>query len=121
MADLDVTDVLDDPDFKTRFTVRRVRSGMVDGYTVENPLDPVETEGVIYPAGGSKLYRKPDGEMSVADIAIITKFPLTSGDSDYAADTVVVKGVSYTIINLNPYVFGAGFVQAIGLQSRQNV
>jgi len=120
MADLDVTDVLDDPDFKTRFTVRRVRSGMVDGYTVENPLDPVETEGVVSPASGSKLYRKPDGEMSVADISIITKFPLTSGDSTYAADIVVVKGVRYAIINSNPYSFGVGFVQATGLQVRFN-
>ena len=120
MADLDVTDVLDDPDFKSSFVVIRRESTTVDGYTSEIDMDPITTEGVVYPAGGSKLVRKPDGEMTVADISIITKYPLSSGDSTYAADIVVIKGVSYTIINSNPYGFGKGFYQATGLQVRFN-
>lgn len=110
---LDVTDVLDDPDFKTTFVVKRTTQ------TVNNYGEAVETvvsstqSGVVFPTSGKELFRKADAESVGGDIMVVTKFRLTTGGSGVAADIIVWGGNEWTVMRTKDFSeYGQGFIQA---------
>lgn len=114
MADLDVSDVLDDPDFYTDdlILVRRRVEAIEDG-TSDSLRDPTRFRGVVIPDGGEGLIQTPEGDMVSGDITVFTRVALTSGDQGTAADLVVWDGRTHKVVSAKPYRFGAGFTQAI--------
>lgn len=114
MPSLDVSDVLDDPLFRTDFSVKRNvatvgangRPAFVETVTL--------TTGVITSDSGENLLRTADARNAIGRIMIHTKFFLHSGENGIEADIIVWREREWTIIVVNDYSeYGLGFVSAV--------
>ncbi len=111
---LDVTDVLDDPDFldTTLVLVRRVVAQQQDG-TARGAGGPIPFAGVVLPDGGQELIQTPEGNQVQGDITIYTRTALTAGDANLDADVVHWNGATYRVIATKPWLFGQTYMQAV--------
>ena len=122
MPILDVSELLDDPDFIQTISVIRIDQDVsAQGETQEDRL-PFTVQAVCVPLTTQELSRMPDAEMLRGGITVYARFPLISGEASNTADIVVVNGRRYTVVNTNDYgAFGSGFVAAtcavVSLQS----
>jgi galactose-6-phosphate isomerase len=113
---LDVTDVLDDPDFNDFFSVRRPALVATSGGTAaETDQTFTQCVGVVTPASAADMQLLPEGSFQQGVISIITKFRLQSGKGvDFGPDIVYWHGASYTVMHVGDWSgFGVGFVEAV--------
>lgn len=115
---IDVTRVLSNPLFYTRFDVFRYDQLLVDGVTqISNPRNYQGVTGVVTAVRGRELERFPEEERLAGAIQIYTKFRLTGGKGATSADEVewpTKSGVYYIVIQVDDWSeYGKGFVQAI--------
>jgi hypothetical protein len=111
---LDVSDVLDDPDFAddSLICMRNPQTMGEDGRAISVPV-PIPFSGVVTAMSGQELLRKPDGEYNQGTISIVTRFLLYTGNTALSADVVVWNGNSYTVTQIDDYSrYGSGFCQA---------
>lgn len=114
MPDLDVTDILFDPDFcDTTLTVtRRVMSKDDDGFG-KNTLTTTPFSGVVTVDKSLENRRMEAGFVVHGAILIVTTERLTQGQTGRDADIVTYQGRDYRVSFVDPYTaYGAGFVQA---------
>ncbi len=124
---LDVSDVLDDPDFNESFTIFRATS-VVDktGLNVVTPAGPAIVIGVIQPAGAKDLDRLPDQSRQGGSIQIWTRFPIaldalpvfaadgvTVITPGTEADQIVWNGSTYTVMTCDPWLYGSGYWRSL--------
>lgn len=115
MANLDVSDVLLDPDFMERGLVcNRISVKAGDNGR------PIKTEtthklsAVVTTNSGINLDRQPDGTIIKGAINLHTRFALTAGDKDHQADEITWRGQTYIVIQVLPNLhYGRGFIKAI--------
>ncbi len=114
MAQLDVTEVLSDPDFADDTLVCERASVTTDTLGRDSAtLTLLPFTGVVTSDAGALLKRMAMGERIEDSITIHTTFLLTAGDAtrQLTADTVRWKGKRWTVSAVNDYShFGAGFV-----------
>lgn len=115
MADLDVSDLLLDPDFTEVFKVLRQREVVgTNGRSTATVSALPGIVGVITMASPNDLLRVPDEQHSDKNISVVTKFRLRGPSPGYQPDKIVWQGDTYIVHNVEPYTqFGSGFVQAI--------
>lgn len=111
---LDVTDVLDDPDFKIPLIRIRMTEAINDnGRAV---FEPVETSfwGVVTQMGTSaRTNRDPDVTYVSDSIAVTTTTELLGSNQTANADIVIYKGKQFTVMNVRDNSnWGAGFYRA---------
>lgn len=115
MPDLDVSDVLLDPDFAQALTIKRRtetvgtngRSSVV--FTTVSPAP----YGVILPQNDAPLVRGPDQQHLPALISVHTPYRLRSVAPGAQPDIVVWNGADYVVDKVYPFGdFGSGFVAA---------
>lgn len=114
MANLDVTDILSDPDFMDRGLVceRNAQAVGNDGLAV-NTTTLTPFSGVVTSDSGDILERIATGERIKGSITIHTKFVLNDGTAGFSADVVQWRGRRYTVSSVNDYShFARGFVVA---------
>lgn len=114
MADLDVSEILLDPDFMDEGLIckRGTQTVGEDGMAV-TARQSTTFAGAVSPDKGDFLERFAEGERKKGSIKIHTVFPLTGGTSDITADIVSWRGRDYTVARVDDYGhFGAGFVCA---------
>jgi hypothetical protein len=115
-AGLDVTDVLDDPDFQVPITVlSTVEQIGPGGLATAVALVPggVIAMAVVVSDGGRDLVQTDEGDSVQGDITVYTRFPLTTGSVTRAPDIVIWNDDQYRIIRAQPWLYGAGYTQAI--------
>ncbi|KAF1069150.1 MAG: hypothetical protein GAK45_01171 [Pseudomonas citronellolis] len=115
MAQLDVTEILLDPDFMdTGLVCTRNTQVVGDNGRAVNTPTRTPFAGVVTSDKGDILERLAGGERKKGSITIHTLFRLTAGDGEtIIADTVTWQGRDYTVANVNDYShFGRGFVAA---------
>jgi hypothetical protein len=115
MPNLDVTDLLTDPDFvdRTLLCNRGVQLVGADGLA-QNTVTAIPFQGVVTSLRGSELERTPDGERITGSILIVTRFILIDGKHGLTADVIQWRGARYTVTDVNDYSsYGRGFVQAV--------
>jgi hypothetical protein len=119
MADVDVTDVLFDPDIAgTTFSViRRQEVISQQGRKTTNDVRTDNVIGAIFPTGDNSLTRKEDFEASADTITVVTTFrlrgPSKDGGNKFDADVVVWNSTNYVVSTLKPFTqYGPGFVEA---------
>lgn len=115
MPNLDVSDVLLDPDFLskgiicTRTAVTANDKGRSDTVITSHSFN-----GVVTSNDGFKLDRKPDGTIIKGAINIHTRFVLTEGDANHQADEIKWQGRDYIVTQVKPNLqYGRGFIKAI--------
>lgn len=115
MPDLDVSDILTDPDFADSFDVIR-RTQTIDnhGRSVDTETTYANQIGVITNASPNDLNRIEDYQNSQRYLSIVTKFRLQLPSTGKNADIVSWRGDRYLVKTLEPYPqYGQGFYQAI--------
>ena len=113
MAQLDVTEILLDPDFMdTGLVCKRSVQTVGDNGRATNAVTATPFAGVITSDKGDILERIAGGERKKGSITIHTMFRLTAGSGEESiADVVTWQGRDYTVANVNDYShFGRGFV-----------
>lgn len=114
MAFLEVSDVLDDPDFVDDGLVVSRLKQFVDARGRGSVVPTrIPISGVVTSADGDRLHREIQGGHVGGSIRIHTRFALIAGADGYDADEVAWRGRVYTVVDVNDYThFGAGFTCA---------
>ena len=114
MANLDVSDILFDPDFADTniFCERSVQTINDNGLAV-NETRRIRFTGVVTPDTGDLLERMDEGERVKGRITIHSRFPLRDGAEGGSADVIVWKRKRYTVSRVSDLTnFGRGFTRA---------
>lgn len=114
---LDVSDILDDPDFADTFDVIRTHVSVGnDGVAVATTETLIGVVGVITAGLGDVLRRRAEGEQITGSITVHSQVPLVPGEAGQTADIVVYPSGSanrYTVAVTSDYSrYGAGFTAA---------
>lgn len=115
MPNLDVSDVLSDPDFMS-MGIECKRTAVVAGDNGRSQTTTTNTKfnGVVTSNDGFKLDRRPDGTVIKGAINIHTRFVLTEGDAGHQADEIKWQGREYIVLQTKPNLqYGRGFTKAI--------
>lgn len=115
MADLDVSEILDDPDFVDMVSVVR-RSQVVDEHgRATTSSTTIKGVGMaISPTGRNDVERLDDSQKQLRSIKAVTRFQLQGPTIGMHADMVAWQGSMYLVAIVDPYShFGGGFVEAI--------
>jgi hypothetical protein len=115
MADLDISELLEDPDFADECTVIRRRQVVDDNgrsSDVNTTFDSIVMN--ITPAGRNDVERLDDSQRQLRAIKAITRFRLQGPTIGMNADLVNWQGSMYLVAVVDPYTqFGGGFVEAV--------
>ncbi|CNK97975.1 hypothetical protein [Yersinia aldovae] len=114
MPNLDVTDVLFDPDFcdMSLRVKRNVQTVDADGFAT-NTVTEKGFAGVVTVDRSLESRRMMSGNVIGGAILIVTVERLTQGQTGRDADIVTYQNRDYRVTFVDPYTaYGAGFVQA---------
>ena len=114
MPNLDVTDVLFDPDFcdMSLRVKRNLQTVDADGFAT-NTVTEKGFAGVVTVDRSLESRRMMSGNVIGGAILIVTVERLTQGQSGRDADIVTYQNRDYRVTFVDPYTaYGAGFVQA---------
>jgi len=113
MPDLDVTELLGDPDFCESVVVTR-RAETVGANGRSSVSSSTQTVQAVVAPGVSRTFRLPEGQGAEGTVTVHTTFRLTGPANGYQPDLVQWRGSQYTVMEVNDYShFGAGFVEAL--------
>jgi hypothetical protein len=118
VPDLDLTFLLEDPDFATVFDVQtQVQIVTGGGLGVDTPTKTYNIVGVVTALGAKNLDRVPEGQRQEGAIQVYTMQPLSTGGAGRDADLVYWPAggtTAYTVVNVNDWSqFGSGWYEAI--------
>ena len=115
MADLDVSDVLLDPDFMTMDLVcKRLAVAVGNNGRSNKSEQSFQFSGVVTTNNGQNMDRREDGTLIKGAINIHTRTELTAGDANNQADEITWKGKTYYVVQvLDNLHYGIGFNKAI--------
>lgn len=114
MPNLDVTDVLFDPDFcdMSLRVKRNLQTVDADGFAT-NTVTEKGFAGVVTVDRSLESRRMMSGNVIGGAILIVTVERLTQGQTGRDADIVTYQNRDYRVTFVDPYTaYGAGFVQA---------
>lgn len=120
MPDIDMTDVILDPDFAELLTVKRRTATMTKGRPVftTTTVSPAPV-GVVLPQSDAPLQRGPDQQNLPRLYQVHTPFRLRSASKDPATgadlppDLLIWNGDTLLVNKVHDFShFGAGFIQA---------
>lgn len=112
MALLNVSDVIDDPDFWSDAVLIQTIVEVNSVGIAQAIQNGAAFTGVIWQGGGTGLVQNGEGDLVEGDLMIITRYPIDTGKREIAADGVIFAGLPYTITNAQLWPFGDGFTQA---------
>lgn len=115
MANLDVSDVLSDPDFVSRGIVcHRLSAVIGENGRPQTTATEHTFNGVVTTNNGDNMDRKTDGTLIKGAINIHTRFALSEGSAEQQADEITWQGRRYIVIQvLDNLRYGRGFIKAI--------
>lgn len=114
MPNLDVTEILFDPDFAdfSLVVTRNAQSVDDDGFATNAPTTSTFS-GVVTVDRSLEARRMQAGQVVTGAILIITTERLTQGQTGIDADIVTYQNRDYRVTFVDPYTaYGTGFVQA---------
>src|ERR1700757_3909020 len=115
MAELDVSELMNDPDFVSTFYVTRTQQ-VVDahGRAQDGTASRQKLIGVVLPISARTMNIMQDSINVNGAIEIYTKYRLEGPSQTTKPDTVEWQGNTYLVANVQPYTaFGAGHVHAV--------
>jgi hypothetical protein len=115
MANLDVSDVLDDPDFNSAFQVaRRSRTVGNDGRSTVTEVI-LDVNGVVQPMNTRDLERFSQGDRLNGGITVWCRLPLQTAGETHVADEILWEGSRYQVVLCNVWAYGQGYWQVQAL------
>lgn len=113
MGTIDVSDVVNSPDFAEPFTIRRSSGGFVAGGWAQTTSD-IPASGVISIAKDKDLSSLPEGDKVKEAIVVHStqEIMLTSLANNRTSDLVIWMGQSYRVLSVANYS-NRGYYKAI--------
>lgn len=113
MPDLDLTDVLTDPDFADTFVVRRLVEAVgANGRAAKRTFDS-QAVGVVTPGSDNSLAIGADEGHAGKTLTVITTFRIQGPAPGFLPDLIYWGGDFFKVTKVEDYSrYGAGFVQA---------
>lgn len=114
MPNLDVSEILFDPDFAdfSLVVTRNEQTVDSDGFA-SNVGTKTTFTGVVTVDRSLEAQRRMSGQVITGAILIVTQYRLTAGQTGIDADIVTYQNCDYKVTSVDPYTaYGAGFVQA---------
>lgn len=107
MPNLNIQELITDPDFCQSFTITRLTGSVVKGDFITTP-ETFETTGIIRPSSTSDLQTLPEGDRVSGMITTYTNVQLQgtrnlSPDKSQLADEVTWKGGQYKVVHGDDY------------------
>ncbi|MGI4851700.1 MAG: hypothetical protein ACRYGR_07140 [Janthinobacterium lividum] len=113
MPNLDVSELLLDPDFCQAVIVERYAQSVTSQGLAATKSGQAQISAAVVPAGSLDLNRGADTEIIKGRIIAYTQFPLTAGSDGIGADVLFWQNRRYTVSSVDEYTqFGVGFVMA---------
>jgi hypothetical protein len=115
VAEIDVTEILADPDLADSFVVTRTRQ-ITDTHGRTVALQPSTTTvvGVVQPMSGRTLNMMPDMVNVSGAIELWTTYRLEGPSETTQSDVVTWQGRNYMVQNVQPFTnYGQGYVHAV--------
>lgn len=112
---LDVSDVLDDPDFCDTITVTRLTETVdSNGYGVLTPTVFPDITAVVTAGSGDDLLQLPEASRVSGNILVHSRFSLNAETDTTKADVITWQGRTYTVTQCSDWGrFGQGFSRSI--------
>lgn len=112
---LDVSFVLDDPDFADVITVtRQVETVGNNGRAIVTPQTFPDVSAVVTQGSGDTLKLMPEGSSLEGVIVVHTRFTLVSETETTQPDIITYAGSNYQVTTVNDWSrFGSGFTIGI--------
>lgn len=114
MPDIDVSDVLLDPEFCEVLTVQRRAESLLKGRSTltVTTISPAPV-GVVIPQNDSPMVRGPDQQSLPRLIQVHTPFRLRGISTGFQPDLITWKGAPYVVNKVQDFSsYGQGFIQA---------
>lgn len=118
MSQLDVTDLLLDPDIAgNSIQIKSRRMAINDKGRASWAETITQAMAAVYPTGSNSLVREEAYETQTDTITVVTKAPISGPGkdgqgNDYDADQVFWRDVWYVVKSVNKFSYGDGFTQA---------
>lgn len=107
---IDVSSIINDPDFVQPFELIRVTVNLANGRATETRSAPVPLTGIVLPAKLDDINALPEGERRIGSIAVysLTELKLASQESNPdgsfdKADEYIYNGDYYHLVSLRYY------------------
>lgn len=113
MPDIDVSELLVDPDFVDNFQISRTQSAVGnDGRAHQSAAVVFDVEGVVVPKG-TKLVQIEEGQRLESVIEVYVAFQLTAGQDTVSPDIIKWGMRSFRVVAVEDWSrYGEGFVKA---------
>jgi len=115
---IDVSEVLNDPDFCQSWVVRRSSGTWVNGVWTENAPELVDMSGVTNPATNKDLMMVPEGDR-ITELRTFysteTIFTTRSGEEEGTSDQIEYKGELFRVIATKDHM-DYGYNKAIAVR-----
>jgi hypothetical protein len=114
MANVDVTDIVNDPDLTDSFKVVRSVEVVDDNGRAQMQPQTYPVFGVVQPASGRTLELMPEATRTSENIEIWTTFGIQEASDQTAADEIIWKNRHYVVTHVDPFDnWGAGYVHVV--------
>lgn len=119
---IDLSDIVNDPDFAQAYTVTRTSGSFGQGGYIPGSPTQIAFWGIIQPASEEDLQQIPEADRTLGMMSFIStdqmyKTRVNSDGSSGLSDTIVWNGQTYKIVGTWPWK-DFGFWKAVG--SRQS-
>lgn len=120
MAQIDVTELLLDPDFVDPVQVLRITTVVNDfGENELTEAAPIDTVASVQPASGKQIQRLPEA-LRIADVrAFYIMLEIIQDSTSAYPDVIVWQGQRYQVQLQNPWLnFGQGWNEVIAIREK---
>lgn len=100
---LDISDILDDPDFQVRIQVERGNEGVDDHGRGFSESVPLEIAGCIQPITAKELERLPEADTDHEMLVIYSKELIRAGAPGIAPDVILYNGRRYEVFGVEAW------------------
>lgn len=112
---INVSDIIQDPDFAQSFTIYRTNGAWKDGIFVTEKPYPINAYGVILPVQPQTLALLPEGERILGSISIRSLTKMYKTNPDGISDEIEWHGERYKITETTPWQ-DFGFFEAYAVR-----
>ncbi len=109
---IDLSELLEDPDFCDTYKVLRKRSYWNEGKQVSD-IDEFTVEGIVLPSTSKDIDMLPEGDRQHGLKTFFSPVPLHVTDTEETSDICVYRGQQYKLLSAFDYQSN-GFYKAIG-------
>ena len=114
MAQIDVSELMTDPDFTDNFTVVRSAETVTSGGVAIRTGTDFQVTGVVQPASGEDLVQLPELERANSAIVVYCGLRLMTAAAGQSPDVVVWNGQNWIVSHVDPFGnWGLGYVRCI--------